>query len=1044
MTDPRSAGVDSKGPIEWLARNPIAANLLMVVLLLGGLISTRDVRQEVFPEITREMVRVHVSYPGASPDEVEQGAVLAIEEAIRAVDGVEEIRSRASEGGGVVTADLLRGANVQQALNDIKSEVDRVTTFPADVERPVITIPSNRQQVISVIIHGDQPRSTLKSLAEDARRALLSNHEISVVEVLGVPPPEISIEVPQESLRRYRLTLDGIAAAVARASVDMPGGAIRTHSGEILIRTTERRQEGEQFRNVVIKSNPDGSKVTVGEVATIRDAYRETDEAAFFDGVPAVRLEIFRVGDQTPLDVAKIVKDFVSGRDGAVPGVSYTIWNDQSEIYESRMNLLLDNALLGFLFVLAVLGLFLQPRLAFWVTLGIPISFLGAILLMPAMDVSVNMISLFAFLLALGIVVDDAIVVGESVHAERRKTTDPIRAAILGTRRVAVPVVFAVLTTVVAFTPMLFLPDDTGKLFSNIPLIVIPILLISLVEALGILPAHLAHSKRESAGWMARFEATQDRFSVWFERIVDTHYRRIIASLVANRYLTVAVGAGVLLLTGSLVASGLVRFNYMPKIEGDQVAVTVQMPFGTRVEETQRAAELIAEAGREVLRTEAEDISTGMYMHIGTVVTGGGPEGTRTRTGGHLASIVMGLVPLDQRQATSRDLAARWRKRVGDIAGPERISVQFAVGPGSDASFQIELRHPDRGTLRRAAADMANVFSSYQGVHDIDDGFEEGKPQFDVTLKPAARALGVTERDLARQLRSAFYGAEAQRDQRGSDELRVFVRRPRHERESLFHLERFLVRTPEGGEVPLRLAADLKRGESYTLIERENASRAVDVSAEVDVEVTTPTDLMRDIEKKTIPRLLEEYPGLTWEKSGQQMRQERSFAALSTGLVVALLIMFSLLALAFRSYVQPVIILLAIPFGMVGAVGGHLLMGYDLSVVSVLGIVALSGVVVNDSLVLVAAANDYRRSGLAARPAVVEAGVRRFRAVLLTSLTTFVGLAPIMLETSLQARFLIPMALSLGFGVLFVTFIALGLVPALFAIVDDLAPAREG
>ncbi|HLV22594.1 MAG TPA: efflux RND transporter permease subunit, partial [Polyangiaceae bacterium] len=631
----------------------------------------------------------------------------------------------------------------------------------------------------------------------------------------------------------------------------------------------------------------------------------------------------------------------------------------------------------------------------------------------------------------------DAIVVGESVYAERQIRGDPLDAAIGGTRRVSVPVVFAVLTTVVAFAPLLFLPDESGKLYSNIPMIVIPILLISLGESLGILPSHLGHSKPEDGGWLRGIGRAQARFSRWFEAAIERYYRPAVEWTVRHRYVAVAGGLGLLMLTAGYVGGGFIKFQYMPKIEADQVGVTIEMPFGTSAEQTRRIADRITRTAHEVLAEQGEDLARGVYTQVGSVTRGGGPEGTRTSTGSHLASVTVALSPPEERSLSSRDFSQLWRQRVGELAGPERLDFQYAVGPGSDASFQVELRHPDRDTLRRAAAELAGVLRGYAGVYDVDDGFEEGKPQMDLTLKPAARALGVTERDLAAQVRNAFYGVEAQRDQRGRDELRIYVRRPRSERESLYHLSDFLVTTPTGGEIPLSLAAEVSQGESFTAIERENGSRAVDIAADVDIDVMAPGDLLHDVQERVIPRLMEQYPGLTWEKSGQQMRQERSFAALSTGLTVALLVMFALLAMAFQSYAQPAIILSAIPFGIVGALLGHVLLGYHLSLVSVLGIVALCGVVVNDSLVLVSAANDHLHEGKAPVPAAVEAGVRRFRPVLLTSLTTFLGLAPMILETSVQAQFLIPMAVSLGFGVLFVTFIALGLVPALFVIVED-------
>jgi multidrug efflux pump subunit AcrB len=682
---------------------------------------------------------------------------------------------------------------------------------------------------------------------------------------------------------------------------------------------------------------------------------------------------------------------------------------------------------------------FLKPRLAFWVTLGIIISFMGAILLMPALGVSLNMISLFAFLLALGIVVDDAIVVGEAIFNARSEHDNLVDAAIAGTREVAIPVVFAVLTTIVAFTPLLFIPGMMGQFFENIPMIVIPILLFSLVEALGILPAHLAHGKSNEDGFLAKISAPQRAFSNWVEHAIDDYYRPFVDKVVEYRYVTVAASIGLLLLTVGVIGGGLVKFNFFPEIEGDQSNVSIEMPFGTSAEETERVMTMATQAARDVMRENGgeDELGRGVYAQIGRVVEQGGPDGASVSTGSHLSQVTVSLVPPEQREMSAAEFTSLWREKMGTVAGVERLNFEFSIGPGTGSPVAFELRHGDQDTLERAAKDAASSLAEYAGVFDINDGFQEGKPQLDFELLPAARALGVTEADLARQVRNAFYGAEARREQRGRNELRVFVRRPRDERETMYSIEKMMIQTPDGGEIPLDQAATITRGTSPTEIERENGSRAVDLSADVDLDQTTPNDVMSAVESDLLPGLMEKYPGLSWEKSGQQMQQEDSFEALSTGMLIALMIMFALMAVTFRSYIQPLVIMFAIPFGVVGATFGHLVLGYNLSLISVLGLIALSGVVVNDSLVLIAAANDYRRKGESAHQAIVDAGARRFRPILLTSLTTFFGLAPMIAETSVQAKFLIPMAISLGFGVLFVTVIALVIVPATYMVVED-------
>jgi multidrug efflux pump subunit AcrB len=1041
--------INQSGPLAWMTKNTVAANLIMVLFIAGGILMWGNIKKEVFPEVDLDVVTVQVPYPGAGPEEVEQGVILAVEEAIRSVDGIKEIRSTAAEGMGVVSAELMLDAADQEVLNDIKSEVDRVTSFPADSERPIVSLSTNRQSVLSVILHGDVDEKTLNQVAERIRGELLAKPDISVVEVTGIPAPEISIEVSQENLRRYNLTLQQVANAVTSASIELPGGAVRTDKGEILLRTTERRKTGEEFLDIAVKSQPDGTKVTVGDIATVVDGFAETDREAYFNGERALKVEVFRVGDQAPNEISQTVKDYVAGLD-LPPSVETAIWNDSSEIYNDRINLLTKNAALGLLLVLVLLGLFLEARLAFWVTLGIPISFLGAMLFMPALGVSINMISLFAFILALGIVVDDAIVVGEAAYAQRHAGRSKLEAAIAGAREVAVPVVFAVLTTVIAFTPLLFVPGVAGKFFSNIPMIVIPILLISLVEALIILPAHLAHiGEPAKTGVIGAVNNLQQKFSGVVERFVDNVYYPSAKRFLRFRYVTLAAAVGVLAISAAFVASGRISFTFMPKIEGDQATVSVEMPFGTDVDATRQVSGRLIDEAQVVLADNggadpagsspsgASKIGRGIYADVGTITAGGGPGGGSSQSGGHLAQVTVSLVPAAERDITAAEFTRQWRERVGDVAGVESLRFSYSIGADSGSPVSVELRHEDRRTLEEAAERLAEHLETYNGVFDIDDGFRRGKEQLDLELKPAARALGITETDLARQVRSHFFGTEAKREQRGRHEMRVYVRLPESERESEYNIEQLLIRTPGGGEMPLNQAAYIDRGHSFTSIEREGGGRIVDVTADVDTDVTSGNKVVESVEADFMQELLADYPGLTYELSGEQQEQAETFGSLGKGFMIALLIMFALMAIVFRSYMQPLVIMFAIPFGLVGALIGHLLMGYDFSLMSMMGLVALSGVVVNDSLVLIAAVNDYRKEGKSALEAVALGGARRFRPILLTSLTTFLGLTPMILETSVQAKFLIPMALSLGFGVLFVTIIALVIVPAAYMAVED-------
>ena len=1040
-----------EGLLAWMAQNSVAANLLMALFLIGGLALIPRIKQEVFPEIILDSVVVNVAYPGASPEEVEQGTVLAIEEGIRGVDGIKKVTSTAREGSAQVTAELLLGAEREQAFNDIKAAVDRVTSFPADVEQPRVSLLSNRREVISVVVHGaDLSEHDLKRLSEQIRDELLARPEITVVEIEGLRQPEISIEVPQESLRRYDLTLDQVARAVGQASVELPAGGIKTRSGEILLRTDERRDQGQEFSEIVVLSQPDGTRVTVGDLGTVRDTFVEEDTALYFDAERAARVTVFRVGDQTPIEISDAVQSYLEqARTSLAPGVALATWNDRSEIYRDRINLLLENAFMGLILVLLVLGLFLELRLAFWVTLGIPISFLGAMLFMPALDVSLNMISLFAFILTLGIVVDDAIVVGEAVYKHRKDGMGHLEAAISGVREVGTPVVFSVLTTVIAFSPLLFVPGVTGKFFKVIPLIVIPILLISLVESLLILPAHLGHgSSPAQRGFLGAVNRAQGAFADRIEWAIERFYEPVAAAALRQRYLTLSIALSVLVLMAGLVAGGRVKFSFFPKIEGDVITANIELPYGTSAEVTEAAMARVVSGANAVLEAEggAEGLSRGIMAQMGTLGRGGGPNPGIPSSGSHVASVRIFLVPAGDRDIITADFARRWREQVGPIPGVESLSFDYDIGPSSGAPIDVELSHPDPQVLEATAARLASRLETYGGVFDINDGFAQGKEQLGFQLKPAGRSLGLTETDLGRQVRNAFFGAEAARQQRGRDELRVYVRRPRSERRSEYDLESLLLRTSQGGEIPLGEAARIERGRSYTSINRQDGRRLVQVTADVDAEVVTAGEVSRDLTKEVLPGLVAQTPGLRWEMGGSQRDRSESFGALGAGFLLALLVMFGLMAVAFRSYVQPLIIMGAIPFGIVGAIIGHMVMGFNLSVISIMGIVALSGVVVNDSLVLIDAVNRFRHQGMDVLEAAVAGGARRFRPILLTTLTTFFGLMPMILEESVQARFLVPMAISLGFGILFVTFIALLLVPTLYMIVEDgrLLAARLG
>lgn len=1033
----------ARGAIAWMAQNPVAANLLMLMLIVGGLIMGGQVRKEVFPETQADLITISVPYPGASPADVETGIILALEEAVRGLDGVKRVTATASEGAASVNVELTIEADQTKALSDVKGAVDRVTSLPKDSERPVVSQLTNRSEVIALVLYGEQDPAVLRTLAERSRDALLADPGITQVDISGAPPKEIAIEVPQERLRTYGLTLEQIAQKVASSSLQLPGGAIKTPGGEVLVRTDERREDESEFADLPILASDGGTELRLGDIGSVRETFADTDEQGFFEGKPAVMVKVFRTGDQTPVDISDRAKAQIEKIERWLPpGVGISIWRDQSEIYQQRMDLLMRNAMMGLVLVMIALGLFLEIRLAFWVTMGIPISFLGAILFMPTFDVSVNMISMFAFIVTLGMVVDDAIVVGENIYEQTQRGVSYVEAAIHGAKEVATPVVFSIATTCVAFSPLFFVPGFSGKLFRVIPTIVLSVLVISLVESLFILPAHLGHLKKgEPTGLYGRVHRFQQRISRGLETFIERRFAPLLRLCLRYRYAVLAIGLASLILTIGMFAGGRLGFRFFPKLDGDVITARAELPFGASVEQTRVVQERLLNAARETLQELGdEDDKRGLYSQIGGAAMQGGPGPKAAGvTGAHTTSVMMFLVSTDERDFDSSQFANVWREKVGPMVETKSLTYSANMGPSAGAAIDIELSHSDTKVLDQAAADVVAALEGIAGVFDVENGVDTGKPQLDLTLTEHASGLGLTATDIARQVRSSFYGAEALRQQEGRNEVKVIARLPERERRTEYTVEELLIRTSQGGEVPLAEVADVSRGRSWPMIERADGRRIIHVTADVrEGSAITPGVVRDKLDREVLGDLPDRYPGLQWGYGGENREQADSLGSLAAGAKIAAIAIYMLLAIPFRSYIQPAIVMIAIPFGVVGAMGGHLLMGYDLSVISMMGIVALSGVVVNDSLVLLDACNRYRAGGDSAEDAIFNAGCRRFRPIMLTSVTTFFGLMPMILETSVQARFLVPMAISLGFGVLFATFVILLLIPALYLIIEDI------
>ena len=1040
-----------KGAIGWFARNGVAANLLMVVILAAGLFSLKSLRLEVFPEISARIISITVPYLGAAPEEVEEAICQRIEERLQDLEGVKKVRSVAAEGVGTVTVELLSGSDVREALDDVKARVDAIDSFPEETEKPVIQELIVKSQVINVAIFGNASEKTLKRLAEQVRDDLLAIPGITQVQLAAARPYEISVEVSEEDLQRHSLTFDEVARAVRRSSLDLPGGSIRTEGGEVLLRATGQAYRGRDFEQLVLRTEADGTRLLLGDVATVVDGFAETDQTARFDGAPAVLVQVYRVGEQSALDVADKVKAYVAEAQPRMPGdVRLTTWQDYTTVLRSRLDLMVRNGRAGLILVFLVLALFLKLRLAGWVALGIPVSFLGAVWLMPLMDVSVNLISLFAFIIVLGIVVDDAIVVGENVFRHLEMGKEPLRAAVDGAREVGLPVTFSVLTTIAAFTPLIFVQGNTGQIMRLIPMIVIATLMFSLVESLFVLPAHLAHTRTRpgegsTAGVMGAWRRFQRGFSRRLLGFVEGVYVPALEVCLRWRYSFVAAGLVLLMMTTGLVAGGWIRFTFFPPVEADNVAAFLAMPPGTPAEVTARSVRLVEEKALELHRQLEEEGEEGVFRHVLTSVgeqpfrqsqAQGGGRLVEGFSASHLGEVTVELSPAEGRTITSPEIANRWREMVGEIPDARDLTFTSSLFSAGEA-INVQLSSPDLANLQTVAETVKERLREYPGVFDVADSFEAGKREMKVQVTPEAQALGITLADLARQVRQAFFGEEAQRIQRGRDEVKVMVRYPEGERRSLGNLEQMRVRSPAGGEVPFSVAGTVEPGRGYATINRVDQRRTVNVTADVDTDKANANQIIADLRDRVLPEVLANHPRVRYTFEGQQQEQRETLASVIRGFFFALLVIYVLLAIPFESYLQPAIIMLAIPFGIIGAVWGHVLVGLDLTLLSGFGIVALTGVVVNDSLVMVDFINRRYRERGSLLEALRQAGAERFRPIVLTSLTTFVGLLPLLLERSLQAQFLIPMAVSLAFGVLFATVITLLLVPVTYTILED-------
>lgn len=1016
-----------RGWIAWFARNHVAANLLMAVIVIAGLFGAIAVQKQTFPDFEANAVQITMAYRGAAPAEVEEGVVVKIEEAIADVEGIQEIRSQAREGVGIITVDVANGYPVERTLDEIKLRVDAIPNFPVETEKPVIARQIFERQVLWVTVYGNLDDRSRKAMAQQVRDELLRLPGIRKVNLVGDRAFEIAVEVSEANLRKFGLTFDEVAQAVRRASVNLPGGSVKTEGGDILLRTQGQAYTGSEFADLVLRTNADGTRIRVADVATIQDGFAETQDYALFDGEPSLSMNVIAADDGNDLDISAAVNDYVVRKQAELPeGAKVAVWGDSSYYLQGRFDMMYEDMGVGALLVIVCLAMFLRLRLAFWVTLCVPVAFLGALWLLPMgpFGTSLNMLSLFGFLLILGIVVDDAIVTGESVYTETKEHGYTIDNVIRGAQKIAVPVTFGVLTTVAAFVPLMLIEGDFQTFLTPIAWVVVLCLVFSLIDSRLILPAHLSKIPPPSPN-PGRFARMQIRMSDGLENFAANRYQPLLKKAIAHRGTTLSIFFACVILVAGLMGGGLVKVVFFPDIPSDFVQASLRLADGTspavRDQVIERMQKALADVDDEY-RTEYPG-DNGLIRYV--------LQFTNGNTG---ATTVIELTKNENRSIDANEITRRWREKVGEIPGAREFRIFASTNSRGGRAIDIRLASSNYMELESASDELSEKLREFAGVYDVISGYDSGSEEVKLNIRPEAQALGLSQSDLGRQVRQAFYGEEAQRLQRGKDEVRVMVRYPLSERNSMANLEQMRIRTPEGGQVPFHTVADADVGSSFSRINRIDRMRSVQITADVDVAFTTPEEVSAAVHNTILPEILARHPGVTESAGGAAVEQANAMSEMLKALTISMLLIYVLLAIPLKSYTQPLLIMSVIPFGIVGAVLGHWIVGIHFSMMSLFGIIALAGVVVNDSLVLTDYINQQREEGVPMEEAVVNAGVRRFRAILLVAMTTFVGLVPIVLEKSLQAQLIIPMAVSLGFGSLFATVITLFLIPVIYVI----------
>lgn len=1020
-----------RNSIPWFIHNPIAANLLMVFILIAGYISFKTIGREVFPLIETDVLQISVPYPGAGPREVEEQICIRIEEVIADLEGIKQISSQARQNSASISVEVLEGYDRRELMDDIYARIDTITTFPADVERPVVSEQNRRRRyLLAVAVSGSLGEHALKQAAEQVRDGLALLPGIAQVELSAVRPAEMSVELSEQAMRRYGLSFDEVAQAIRGESFNLPAGVIRSGSGDIQLQSRGQGYNETDFESIAIRSRLDGGNVNVGDVARVTDGFEEQNQIAEFNGHPAVYINVSVGENPDVIEAAEVVSNYIEQMNPTMPGdIELTVWQDGSRLFKGRMSLLLTNAIGGLCLVFLLLMMFLRPRVALWVCVGIATAFLGAIWVIPYFGVSLNMISMFAFIVILGIVVDDAIIVGESIHARHSEGMEGRAAAAAGARLVAKPVFFAVLTTVIFFGVMLFLPTTTAKIAYPIPVIVIACLFFSLLESLWILPCHLSYLPPERS--QSRFAKLREKVAGSLMHFADHYYQPFLRKALNNYSLTVAIFIVCFLFSAAVYIGGWVRTSFMPMVPSDYASAQVSLAEGAPFEDTEVVLQKIQTAAL-ALREQA-DLTA---MNNGKAFI----KNIQTWGNENKVTVRLELFGSEERDVSIALVSQRWKEMIGELANVEEFKIGYTINHRGDP---IKLRLTRRGgtvdDLNAATDAVKQLLGRYPGVFSIHDSLQSARPEIEIRRKPYAESLGISLRDIARQVRQGFYGEEVQRIPREKEDVRVMVRYTAGERSQVEQLRDFRVRTADGREIPLDTLAEVEFVQGYSSIDRIDRQRSVLISGDVRRGGAVPDEVVADILNNQLAQLKLDYPGMELTLDGDMRDQGEFGRAMKRYFVLSMLIIFALMAVAFRSYWQPFLILSAVPFGFLGAIVGHILFAREVSMMSIIGFIACAGVVVNDNLVLLDRINQLRERGVALIDALMQAGHDRFRPIILTSLTTFVGLTPIMLEKSVQAQFLIPMVLSLSFGVLLATAVTLVFIPCLYLGMERLA-----